>query len=83
MKEKRIICYNLATCPLEVSIDNIFDIADRYNYLFYDSSISKSHNSIPYMQDKGKHTKVLIDVSNDAGSKLLNKMLVKLKKLNK
>jgi hypothetical protein len=81
MSNKGIICCDMLLMPKYISIEDIFNIMDKKNILFYDSFEARQVNSpkpYPYILNGNKSSKVFIDVSTEQGKAIYEKIIKEL-----
>lgn len=74
---KQVLCYDLNLVPQQINIDELFHIAEKTNYLFYDSFEAirlGCPKPYPYMIDNSEPFRILIDVSTEEGKKIYDKV---------
>lgn len=77
-----VICYNLASVPKYMSLEELIYIQKKHKYIFYDSyealrlGTSKAY---PYYIKTGRIPKYVVDISTEEGKKIYEELTEKLK----
>lgn len=78
MSKKDLINYDLNILPEGLPVEDMLDIAEKTNFLFYDSFLATTRgckNPYPYLFEGGQTDKIMIDISTEKGKVIYDRIL--------